>query len=232
MEEFDRKILSIITEQPDEVFVHLQEFKELMLYYKCAIRTVRTKLEILNDEMTIKNQRNPIEFVKSRLKKPSSIAQKLRRRHLDLSVDSIRENLTDIAGIRVVCSFVDDIYDIVNMLSNQDDVRIIEIKDYIKEPKSNGYTSLHLIIEVPIYLSNKKECMKVELQIRTIAMDFWASLEHQMKYKKTMQEAPDIIKQLKYCADKISNIDQQMMYIRQSIDSMDQSQIKLDDSNY
>lgn len=223
MQEFDKKILSVISQDPEEILGHLQEFKELMLYYKCAIRKVRTKLEILNDDLSIKNQRNPIEFVKSRLKKPSSIAQKLKRRDLEISAKSIRENLTDVAGIRVVCSFIDDIYDIAQMLSSQDDVELIEVKDYIKNPKPNGYSSLHMIIQTPIYLSNKKEYIKLEMQIRTIAMDFWASLEHQMKYKKTMKEAPTIIKQLKECALKINQVDNEMLEIRKNIEIMDTS---------
>ena len=224
MQEFDKKIISVISQDPEEILIHLNEFKELMLYYKSAIREVRTKLEVLNDDISIKNQRNPIQFVKSRLKKPSSIAQKLRRRGLEISTKSIRENLTDVGGIRVVCSFVDDIYDIAEMLELQDDIKIIEVKDYIKNPKPNGYSSLHLIVEIPIYLSQKKECIKLELQIRTIAMDFWASLEHQMKYKKTMKEAPEIIKELKECADKIYQIDEHMLKIRKKIEKLDISE--------
>jgi GTP diphosphokinase len=229
VQEIDKKILSIISQEPEEILTHMEEFRELMFQYKAAIRKVRTKLEILNDEISVKDQRNPIEFVKSRLKKPSSIAQKLRRRGLELSVKSIKENLTDIAGIRVVCSFIDDIYNIAEILANQEDVKVIEVKDYIKNVKPNGYSSLHMIIEVPIYLSDNKEYVKIELQIRTIAMDFWASLEHQMKYKKTIKEAPQIIKQLKECADKIQEVDNHMMMIRKSIEKVT---IDVDNSNY
>ena len=229
MQEFDKKMLDLISQDPEDILIHLNEFKELMLYYKCAIREIKTKLEVLNDDISLKSQRNPIEFVKSRLKKPSSIAQKLRRRELDISVDSIRKNLNDIAGIRVVCSFIDDIYDIKDMLEVQDDIKILEVKDYIKNPKPNGYSSLHIILEIPIYLSQKKEYIKVELQIRTIAMDFWASLEHQMKYKKTMKDAPSVVKHLKECADKIYEIDEYMMSVRKKIEDMD---IDIDQSNF
>lgn len=220
MENFNKEFISEISQNEEEIFYLLEEYKVLMSYYKCAIKKIRTKLEILNDDLSIKNQRNPIEFVKSRLKKPASIAQKLKRRGLPVNVNSIRENLTDVAGIRVVCSFIDDIYDIVNMLIEQDDIKLIEIKDYIENPKENGYSSLHIIIETPIYLSNSKEYMKLEMQIRTIAMDFWASLEHKMKYKKNMKEAPIIIKQLKECASKISQVDNDMLEIRKSIEKM------------
>ena len=228
-QEFDKKILSIIAQDPEDIFVHLEEFKELMLYYKCAIREVRTKLEVLNDELSLKKQRNPIEFVKSRLKKPSSIAQKLKRRNLEFSVKSIRDNLTDIAGIRVVCSFMDDIYDIARVLALQDDIKILEVKDYIKNVKPNGYASLHMIVKVPIFLSDSKQFIPVELQIRTIAMDFWASLEHKMKYKKTMSEAPQIIKELHECATTIRDIDNKMMDIRKHIEEL---QITEDNSDY
>jgi len=179
--------------------------------------------------LSLKNSRNPIEFVKSRLKKPGSIAQKLRRRNLEVSVKSIKENLYDIAGIRVVCSFADDIYDIAEVLKSQDDVEVIQIKDYIKNPKPNGYSSYHMIIKVPIYLYDVKELIPIELQIRTIAMDFWASLEHKMKYKKSFDEAPQIIKQLKECADSINEIDKKMLDIRKNIENMNISQ---DNSHY
>ena len=207
----------------------LEEFKILMLYYKSVIREVRTKLEVLNDELSMRNQRNPIEFVKSRLKKPSSIAQKLRRRGLPLTTESIKKNIQDVAGIRVVCSFSDDIYKIADMLIKQDDIKLLQIKDYIKEPKPNGYSSLHIIISTPIYLAEKREEVPVEIQIRTIAMDFWASLEHQMKYKKTMTESKKVILKLKECADSIMEIDEKMLNIRRKIDRMDVAQ---DDSNY
>ena len=222
MQVYDEKLLTIMSLDAEGILENLSEFKDLMLHYKSAIRTVRTKLEILNDELSLKNSRNPIEFVKSRLKKPASIAQKLRRRNLDVSVKSIKENLYDIAGIRVVCSIAD-------VLASQDDVEVVEIKDYIKNPKPNGYSSYHMIIKVPIYLHDVKELIPIELQIRTIAMDFWASLEHKMKYKKSLDEAPQIIKQLKECADSISDIDKKMLEIRKNIENMNISQ---DNSNY
>ena len=158
------------------------------MYYSYAIKEVRTKLEILNEELAFKTKRNPIESIESRVKKPASIIEKLRRRHFPVSVESVFENLHDVAGVRVICSFIDDIYDVAEMFLSQDDITLIEKKDYIQNPKSNGYRSLHLIIEVPVFLSDRTLNMKVEVQIRTMAMDFWAALEHQQIIKKASME--------------------------------------------
>lgn len=222
-------IVALLKRKDDWNLEELDEFKKEMMSYKCAIRAVRTKLEVLNDELSMANQRNPIEFVKSRLKKPYSIAQKLRRRGLPLTAQSIRENLYDVAGVRVVCSFYDDIYKIADMLIKQDDITLVEVKDYIKRPKPNGYSSLHLIVRVPIYLSQSKRNVPVEIQIRTIAMDFWATLEHQMKYKKTMSESKEVINQLRDCAMRIMQLDEDMLNIRKRIDNM---AIEEDESYY
>lgn len=203
---------------PDGMLDYARQFQQSMMMYSCAIREVKTKLEVLNDELSIRNKRNPIEMIKSRVKKPESITEKLTRRGLSLDIDSMMTNLNDIAGVRVICSFVDDIYDIATMLINQDDVKIIEIKDYIKNPKPNGYRSYHMIIEIPVFFSDKKQFMRVEVQIRTIAMDFWASVEHKIKYKKEVEGAEEIIKELKECADIISSTDDRMQNIRKRLE--------------
>ena len=168
----------------------------------------------------MRNARNPIEMIKARVKKPKSIVEKLQRRGLPLSIESMESNLDDIAGVRVICSFVDDIYEISRMLERQDDVTIIAIKDYIKAPKENGYRSYHMIVEVPVFFSSSKKNIRVEVQIRTIAMDFWASLDHQLKYKKQLdaQEAAEIGAELKKCADVIAETDCKMLSIRQKIE--------------
>jgi len=194
------------------------EFQELMVKYNSAIREVKTKLEILNDDLRIKNGRTPIESIFHRIKKPASIFKKMRKRGFELSIPSIRENLNDIAGIRVVCSFIDDIYAVAEMLAYQDDITVIEVKDYIKNPKENGYRSYHMIVEIPVFFSDKKEPMKVEVQIRTIAMDFWASLEHQLKYKQNIINEEQIVAKLKNCAEIISQVDTDMQNIRRDIE--------------
>ena len=196
----------------------LEAFEILMMYYDCALAEVRTKLEILNREVALKKNRNPFETIKSRLKKPVSIYEKLKHRRIPFSVDNIEKYLTDVAGLRVICSFIDDIYSIRDSLDAQDDIRIIQEKDYIAHPKPNGYRSLHLILEVPIYLMQGKKYMHVELQFRTIAMDFWASVEHKMKYKKEIRNAESIVEELRYSADLINQLDRRMLQIRDRIE--------------
>ena len=196
----------------------LEAFEILMMYYDCALAEVRTKLEILNREVGLKKNRNPFESIKSRLKKPVSIYEKLKHRRIPFSVENIEKYLTDVAGLRVICSFIDDIYNIRDSLASQDDVRIIQEKDYIAHPKPNGYRSLHMILEIPIYLMQEKKYMKVELQFRTIAMDFWASVEHKMKYKKEIRNAESIVEELHYSADLINQLDRRMLQIRDRIE--------------
>ncbi len=193
------------------------EFDKMMMMYSCAIKEVATKLQVLNDELSITSKRNPIEFIKTRIKKPDSIATKLKKKGLPLSIETIRNHLNDVAGVRVICAFIDDIYKISDMLIAQDDVHLIKTKDYIKNPKMNGYRSYHLIVEVPVFFSDHKEQMRVEVQIRTIAMDFWASLEHQVKYKKDIKDAENIAYELRACADVINRTDFHMQAIRDSI---------------
>ena len=163
---------------------YLAGYNRLMAYYKCAIMEVETKLNVLNEQFTLRYDRNPINSIKTRLKSPVSMQEKLNKKGLKFRVQDIEENLNDVAGIRVICSFVDDVYLIADALLKQDDITLISKKDYIKNPKPNGYRSLHLIVTVPIFLAHEKRIMKVEIQLRTIAMDFWASLEHQLRYKK------------------------------------------------
>jgi len=196
---------------------NIKNLSQIMMMYNCAIREVRTKFEVLNDELSTTTNRNPIEMIKSRVKKPESILNKLIRRGYELNVDSIMNKIYDVAGVRVVCSFIDDIYKVADMFSAQDDVTVIEIKDYIKNPKDNGYRSYHMIVEIPVFFSNKKQNIKVEVQLRTIAMDFWASLEHSMKYKKDVRNADEISKELKSCADLISEADLRMQDINNKI---------------
>lgn len=196
------------------------EFQELMMMYSCAIREMRTKLEVLNDELSVHHQRNPIEFITSRVKKPLSIVEKLHRYGVPVSVESVEKNLNDVAGVRVICSFIDDIYTVADMLLRQDDITLIKKKDYIEHPKDNGYRSLHLIIEIPVFFSNQKKNMRVEVQIRTIAMDFWASVDHQLKYKQDIEDvenADELSAELKECADIIAQTDARMQAIKNKI---------------
>ena len=202
------------SERFSEVF---HNFQECMMMYSCAIREVRTKFEVLNDHLTVAYKRNPIEMIKSRVKKPDSIIHKLKRKGLEISTKSVMENLNDVAGIRVICSFVNDIYEVANMLTSQDDVTVLEVKNYIENPKPNGYRSYHMIIEVPVFFANKKQNVKVEVQLRTIAMDFWASLEHSMKYKKDIPNPEEIGEELKKCAELIAQTDLKMQAINQQI---------------
>lgn len=201
----------------EHVFEEEEEFRKMLMMYSCAIREVGTKLEVLNDELSVTKQRNPIEQIKTRIKQPASMAAKLRKKGKPLTVESIKENLNDVAGIRVICAFLDDIYKIADMLTLQDDIKLIQMKDYIKKPKMNGYRSLHLIIELPVFFSEYKENMRVEVQIRTIAMNFWASLEHQLKYKKDISNADSIIYELRACADVINRTDHHMQSLRDQI---------------
>ncbi|MCC8127071.1 MAG: GTP pyrophosphokinase family protein [Clostridiales bacterium] len=208
-----------LAQVPDDFGRQAKEFQRALMMYSCAIREVKTKLEVLNDDLSIRNQRNPIELIKSRVKKPSSIVGKLRRKGYPVTVESMMGHLDDVAGIRVICSFLDEIYTVADMLVRQDDVKVVTVKDYIKNPKPNGYRSYHLILEIPVYFSDEKKNMRVEVQIRTIAMDFWASLDHQLKYKKDIvQDSQQITEELRQCADVIANTDQQMLRIRKNIE--------------
>lgn len=195
----------------------LQEFMALQQLYDAGIKEVRTKLEILDDEFKIKHDHNPIHHMEYRLKSVNSILGKLEKRGLEVSLDSIVTNLTDIAGVRVICNYVSDVYKIADLLIKQSDIKLIAKKDYIKHPKKNGYRSLHLVVEVPIFLAEKVQPTTVEIQIRTIAMDFWASLEHHLRYKAD-NEVPDGVRdELIECAKTISNLDYKMQGIHEEL---------------
>ena len=205
----------------DDFFFFFKQFEELMMMYECAIKEVQTKLEILDREFSVRYRRNPISSIESRIKSPMSIYRKLHRDGLTVSVKNISRNLNDVAGIRIICNFIDDIYDIVRMVAKQDDLRVIETKDYIRTPKDNGYRSYHMIVEVPVFFSRSKQIMKVEIQIRTIAMNFWASLEHQIRYKKNienMEGIEEISRELYEAAEIIAQTDRKMQNIKNKID--------------
>lgn len=209
------------SEQAARLIEKTRPFMLLMTQYHCAMLEIKTKLDVLNAEMSLESERNPFESIECRLKSPGSILEKLRRKGYPVTVASIEQNIFDVAGIRVICSFPSDIYRIAEKLAGQDDVRVIERKDYIAQPKENGYRSLHLILEIPIFLSNEKKYMKVEVQFRTIAMDFWASLEHKVRYKKRLTVgAEEIAAELKECAEEIGAIDMRMQEIRDRIDRL------------
>ena len=198
-------------------------YRELMSYYRCAMMEVETKFNVLNEELSLMYDRNPIESVKSRLKSPESIVDKAVRKEIPLTPESIEENLYDIAGIRVICSFPGDIYMLADALLRQDDITLIERKDYIKSPKPNGYRSLHLIIETPIFLHNQTRMMKVEVQFRTIAMDWWASLEHKIRYKKDLKDDEAIARELFSCAEMGAELDQRMERIHKTANAPGES---------
>ena len=194
-------------------------YRKLMSYYRCAMMEIETKFNVLNDQFSLQYERNPIESIKTRLKSPESLLRKLRKKDLPVTIESVEDNIYDVAGIRVICSFIEDIYNLAECLLRQDDIKFIEIKDYIKEPKKSGYRSLHLIVEVPIFLEDEKKLVKAEVQLRTIAMDFWASLEHKLQYKKEIapEEAASISENLAECAEAISDLDARMEEIKNRI---------------
>ena len=195
--------------------------KEFFTYYKCAIMEIETKFRVLNEQFSINGENNPIEFIQSRIKNYGSIYRKIISRNIPRNLEAIGENISDIAGIRVVCSFVQDIYRLADCFLKQDDIFLIEKKDYIENPKPNGYRSLHLIVEVPIFLENEKRLVKAEVQLRTIAMDFWASLEHKLRYKKDLpQNKLDMLTDdLKKCADQSAEWDIRMQDIKNIIEN-------------
>ena len=202
----NKEIIETLRKQSDP-------FRNLMAYYKCALMEIETKFRVLNEEFSLEHDRNPIEAIKTRL------IEKMHRKNISFSMEAIENNLFDIAGIRVICSFPDDIYFLADCLLEQDDVFLVEKKDYIANPKPNGYRSLHLIVETPIFLEHNKKMMKVEVQLRTMAMDFWASLEHKLKYKKDI-EFEQLTQDLKECADASAELDLKMNHIRKQIEQL------------
>lgn len=207
----------------DRAFDILREksrpFTRLMSYYKCAMLEIETKFQVLNEEYSLTYNRNPISTIKTRLKSIDSIKGKLRKKELPLTVESIEQNLSDVAGVRVTCMTPEDVYMLAEALLKQDDVHLIEKKDYIKNPKENGYRSLHLIIETPIFLTDEKKMMRVEIQLRTIAMDCWASLEHQLRYKSGSADSGDMSAELLECARLSAELDLRMGRLRAKADN-------------
>jgi len=208
---FEDKILSDAVDKT-------KEYIRLMSYYKCALMEVETKLNVLNVEYSLQHDRNPINSIKSRVKSPIAIREKLERRGCEYDLQSIEENINDIAGLRVCCSFVEDVYIIAEALLKQDDITLIAKKDYIQNPKDNGYRSLHLIVAIPIYLSSEQKMMKVEIQLRTIAMDFWASIEHELRYKKEYKFTDEMATELLNCAKISADLDERMVNLKQMIE--------------
>lgn len=191
-----------------------EAFKYVMMEYQVALKIVETKLDALDSEFNLRHDRNPIASISTRLKTPESIVEKMHRRGLPISVENIQKSLTDISGARVICSFLDDIYILADMIEGQEDISILAKKDYIAHPKENGYRSLHLIVSIPIYLSQGRKDIPVEIQFRTIAMEFWATLEHKIKYKKKIADPESVSAELKSCADLINEIDHRMQSLR------------------
>ncbi len=217
-----KKLLAASNTETAELIEKMaNEMRTLMVYYRCAIMEVETKLKVLNEEFSLKHDRNPISSIKSRLKSYSSIKEKLQRQNIIAIPEEIEKNLNDIAGIRVICSFLDDVYDVAEALLKQDDIRLIKRKDYITNPKPNGYRSLHLIIEVPIFLQHEKHLVKVEIQLRTIAQDFWASLEHQMRYKKNFEFTDAMANELYECATMSAMLDERMEKLNKCVNRTD-----------
>jgi putative GTP pyrophosphokinase len=187
----------------DEMIQMVEGISVLMNMYNAAIREVSTKLEILDDEFQVLHSHNPIHHIESRLKSPRSVVEKATRKGLALSIDSVRDNITDIAGIRVMCHYIDEVYAVAELLAKQEDIDVVKTADYIKHPKPSGYRSLHLVVSVPVFLSSATERIPVEVQLRTVAMDYWASLEHEIRYKGRAGVADELQAQLRDCAETI-----------------------------
>ena len=220
-ENIREKLKATLNEREVETITQsFNDIRELMTFYRCAIMEIETKFHVLNERFKLSMDRNPIDSIHTRLKSLDSIADKLKRKGAPMTIEAIEANLSDVAGIRVICSFIDDIYMLADCLVSQDDITLIRIKDYIKNPKENGYRSLHLIVEVPIFLDTEKRIMKVEVQLRTIAMEFWANLEHQLRYKKDL--SPELLKststELSECARLSAALDMRMKSVRDAID--------------
>lgn len=205
-------------------------YRTLMAFYRCASMEIETKFKVLDEQMSLEKEHNPIESIKTRLKNPESILRKMQRKKIPMTLEALEESIYDVAGVRVICAFPEDIYFLADCLLKQDDITLIARKDYIANPKPSGYRSLHLIVEVPIFLKNEKRMMKVEVQLRTIAMDFWASLEHKLRYKKDI--APELLNELAdelvNCSLESAKLDMKMQEIRQKIERAHQSHPKKD----
>ena len=194
-----------------------QQYREMMQLYSAAVREVRTKVEILDEEFRTRYAHNPIHHIDSRLKSPQSMMKKLKRKGLPQTLEAAEANLNDIAGVRIVCNYLDDIYRIAELLRRQRDVEFVHLRDYIQNPKESGYRSLHLVIRIPVFLSSHTELVPVEIQIRTIAMDFWASLEHQLRYKSNHETTQQLRRRLQHCAEASAALDREMQDIYREI---------------
>ena len=206
------------SDKSEQLLETAKPYMEMMMQYECAVRELETKLNVLNDEFSTVYNYNPIETIKTRVKELMSILGKMEKKGIPPTVENIENTLNDIAGVRVICSFPEDIYAIADILTNQDDIVLIKRKDYITNPKPNGYRSLHLIVEIPIFLSTGKKMMRAEIQFRTIAMDFWASLDHKLKYKHDVKHPEEIAEMLKACAESINELDYRMQEIHNRIE--------------
>lgn len=213
----EKLIASANNETLEYVKEKAEEVKRLMTYFRCAMMEIETKFKVLNEEFSLKYDRDPICSIKTRIKSMPSITEKLERKDLPFDIESIENYINDVAGIRIVCSFPEDVYRLAEAFLKQDDIMLIRKKDYIENPKKNGYRSLHLIVAVPIYLAHEKRLMKVEIQLRTLAMDFWASLEHQLRYKKDFEFSGEMQEELYHCAEQSAALDMRMDNLRKSI---------------
>ncbi len=200
-----------------ESFDQIDQWTSTMFLYSSALKSINTKIEILNNEFVQLYHYNPIEHITSRLKTPESIVKKLRHDGREVTIENMVEHLNDIAGIRIICSFMSDIYPIADMIASQGDITVLHVKDYIRYPKANGYKSYHMVVTIPVYTRDGKIDTKIEIQIRTIAMDFWASLEHKIAYKFEGNPPENIEKELKNCADIVDMLDEKMFSLNQAI---------------
>lgn len=213
--------MELLHEEPGN---EVQTWNEVLLVYTSALKQINTKLEILNDEFQHVHKYNPIEHIKSRIKTPESIVKKLKKHGLESTIENMVTYVNDIAGIRVICSFTDDIYQIAEMITNQSDIKVMEVRDYIKNPKPSGYKSYHMLVRIPIYLSDRIVDTKVEIQIRTVAMDFWASLEHKINYKFEGNVPEYIRDELVECALMVSKLDDRMLLLNEEVQKLEKNQ--------
>ena len=217
-EKFRLKMMETVDEETMEWAQKAStEFAKRMSYYKCAMLEVETRFNVLNEEYILEHGRAPVNSIKSRLKTLPSLREKLERKNIPFDVDTMEEQLNDIAGVRVICSFPEDVYTMANAFLAMDDIEVLQEKDYIKNPKPNGYRSLHLIVAIPVYLAGGKRMTKVEIQLRTIAMDFWASLEHQLRYKQDNEFTEEMATELYACAQLSAALDLRMDKLRKSV---------------
>lgn len=214
----DERSVQALYDHTRSIMWSVVEYKDMQMLYSCAIKEIKTKLEVLDSEFELKYKRNPISSISTRLKRTNSIVKKLTAKGQPFTMSSMTQHVNDIAGVRVICSYVDDIYTIAESLLRQDDVTLIEKKDYIMHPKENGYRSLHLIVSIPVFLSESTRQVKVEVQIRTIAMDCWATLEHQLRYKREIPDSEEISKELLLCANAMAETDARMLNLRRRIE--------------